>query len=71
VTVTAGDRKIERCGRPRLPFARGLNLATAQVLATLLSADLPRRSLPLKGRQDPVEVVTLRLDEPPAGSRSA
>ena len=29
-----------------------------------LGADLPRRSLDLKGRQDPVEVVTLRLDEP-------
>jgi class 3 adenylate cyclase len=36
-----------------------------------LHADLPRRSLPLKGRQDPVEVVTLRLDEPPDGTRSS
>lgn len=43
-------------------------VSTDAAAAAGLNADLPRRSLALKGKQDPIEVVTLRLEEPiPSG----
>ena len=56
MTLTAEDRRIEQCGRPRLPYARPMATVFGRDLVGWLSLDADERGLlvleRLRGRGD-------------------